>query len=770
MKSIFKKLNIEILKKIMFIFSAILFALYVFFVPSFGESKNILLRYSIYGILVLLFIISVLYCYFFVNLKLNKVCAFVAFFVIYALIGTCLYSHEFRSWLSLLLLFISFITFIYTFKILKNKYLIISLLTVGLFIFSLYFIYHYRNDIINFKNFDSFRLGDYFDNQNGVAAYAIIGVGASFYMIFFWKNKFRYLFILPLLTITLMGLTTGSKTFILLFGVFLLIYLFFVFKKHKFIYFIVVLGLLVLSIVLLNLPFLSTIKDRLLLSLGTIFGFGPKTDTSTLERAIWFDYGFYLGFKRLIFGYGTMGFAVASGVGTYSHSNFAEVFCDFGIIGFILFYTPLIIILFKSFKEKRISKEFTITFVFYYIFASISNVIYYKKFYYIILALLVYLTYFEYLQAKEKNVVKDLKNVVFTCDSMKSGGAERVISLLSNYFDDSGINVTIIGVADRENPSSFYKLNENVKYINLSNNTGKRINSFKRVHLLRKLIISLNPDIIISFLPNANIYTWLSLCTTNIPYIVSERNNPYVDPKEKLMRALKKCSFKYAKGAVFQTKDAMNYFSKDIVTKSVVIKNPVTMNYTPSMCCENKEKVVLAVGRLTEQKNYYCLLDAFKKFNAVNNNEYKLKIYGDGKLKNDLINYCNELSIASNTLFMGLDNEWQKKEYNDAVYVLSSNYEGMPNTLLEAMILGIPCVSTDCPIGASREIIVDGENGGIVPINDSDALVDKMIEIVNDDSKKYFNNTRKMINEYSIENIGKCWLKYILCLKEVVYE
>ena len=770
MRSISKKLNRDILKKFLFFTTAILFTLYVFFVPSFGESKNKLLHYSIYGILILLFIVSTIYCHLFIDLKINKICVLICSFVFYAFIGTAIYSHEFRSWLTLVLLFVSFIAFIYTFKTLKNKYLLISLISIGIFLFSLYFIYHYRKDIINFKNFESFRLGDYFDNQNGVAAYAIIGVGVSLYMICFWKNKFRYLFIIPLLTITLMGLTTGSKTFVLLFAIFVLIDLFFVFRKHKIIYFAVVAGLIVISIILLNLPFLSTIKDRLILSVGTIFGFGSKTDTSTLERAVWFDYGFYLGFKRLMFGYGVKGFAIASGVGTYAHSNFAEVFCDFGIIGFVLFYSPIILILFKSFKDKRIDKEFVITFVFYYIFASISNVIYYKKFYYLILALLVYLTYYEYLQANECKVVSELKNIVFTCDSMKSGGAERVISLLSNYMDSKNINVTIIGVADREQPLSFYSLNQNVKYLNLASKSGKKVNSFKRVYLLRKMIVDLKPDIVISFLPNANIYTWLSLFGINIPYIVSERNNPFVDPKDKLMRYLKKCSFKHADGAVFQTKYAMNYFNNDIAKKSIIIKNPISIKYVPQTCYENKDKVVLAVGRLTEQKNYYCMLDAFKKFNEINNNEYTLKIYGDGKLKNDLINYCSNIKITKNVLFMGLDNEWQKKEFKDALYILSSDYEGMPNTLLESMILGIPSISTDCPIGASKEIIIDGFNGGLVPTRDSSVLANKMNEIIHDNPKKYFDNTRKMISEYSIENIGNSWVQYILSLKEVSYE
>ena len=117
----------------------------------------------------------------------------------------------------------------------------------------------------------------------------------------FFRKKIRYTFILPSVTLLLVGITTGSRTFIFTLFIILLVFLYFKFQKHKFVYILIVLALLSLFIVLVNLPFMSTLKDRILRAFGTFFGTGTKVDTSSIERAIWMDYGFSLGFRRLLY-------------------------------------------------------------------------------------------------------------------------------------------------------------------------------------------------------------------------------------------------------------------------------------------------------------------------------------------------------------------------------------------------------------------------------------------------------------------------------------
>lgn len=759
-------------KKILFYCISVFCFLYIFCVPSFSESSFIIRFTTVYSTLFFLGTSSFLYCFLYDDLRLNKVAFFIPLFAIFAIVGTIFYSKDFVSWFSLLLLSISFFVFIYTFRAIKNKDFILSIIALAFFAFSIYFIVYFKDEILAFSSFDneSFRLGPPFDNQNGVAAYAIVGVATALYLVLFSKKKSRFLFILPILTSLLVGISTGSRTFLLALIVFVAVFLFFKFQKHKITYLIVLIALIGLSVVLLNLPFMETMKDRVIRALGTIFGFGTRVDTSTIERTIMIDYGFTLGSKNAIFGFGVNGFSIVSGIDTYAHSNYAEVLCDFGIIGLLLFYTPLFVFFIKCFTDKKVDKSLVIPFVIYYVIVSISNVIFYKKIYFLILAFLFYLVFCDGRVYKKIPLVSCVKKVVFVCDTMDSGGAEKVISTLANQMSLQDIKVNIIGVADTKPAHSFYQLNRGVDYINFSSFGGKRVKPLKRVKILRNKIKELSPDVVISFLPNANIYTALSLIGTSIPHIVSERNNPYLDPKERIVRVLKKFSFRLSDGCVFQTKDARDYYSKKIQFKSVVIKNPISVNCSVKLNPLKRDNVVLAVGRLVKQKNYHCLLDAFKIFNNNKSKMFKLKIYGDGPMKEEMVRYCDLIRLSDYVIFMGNDSNWQEKEFNDSLYVLSSDYEGMPNSLAEAMAIGIPSISTDCPTGGSRELIKDGFNGMLVPVNNPNILSQKMLEMIKEPSQKYFDNTRDMLIDYSSENITKTWIKYIKGLKREIYE
>ena len=696
------------------------------------------------------------YNFIYLDFKYCKPSILIIGFVLFSLIGTSIYSHDFRKWFSLVLLAISFFIFVHTFRVIRKKELIIGVIASAFFLFSLYFIWYYRSELINFKDVikGKFRLGNYFDNPNGVSAYAVVGFSSALYSLLFIKKPFRFFFIFPVLTNAIVGVATGSKSFIFACLLFTVVILYFVFKKHKLIYLISVVVLFGIFVLLLQLPFMATIKERIVNAFLTIFGKADKADTATIERTIWFDYGLFLGFKNGLFGYGVSGFSLYSGVGTYTHSNVSEVLCDFGYIGFVLFYLPLIILLLKAIFDKNVDKPLIICFVIYYVFIGISNVFYYKKVYYMILAICFYMAYFE---GNKKNMClmnKDIKKIVFTCDTLSSGGAERVIASLANEFSTRGINIHVIGVSDTGMVKPFYDLKD-VEYIPLCKSYNKKPMFIKRVFLLRKTIKTILPEVVISFLPHINVYTTCSLIgMNNICHIVSERNNPISDPAGVIRKIAKRISFDFADGCVFQSTGAQKAYPEPIQEKSTIILNPINVSILPQRC-KKKSNVFVNVGRFTNQKNQKSLIEAFVEFNKKYNNKYILKLYGCGPLKDELIKLSsNEVIICDP------DNKWLEKEKDSRCFILSSDYEGLPNSLMEALSIGMPCISSNCEIGGPQELYDKGFNFLLYKPGDKEELV-KSMEMVVDDHNYIYEDNISFANEMNVGRIAEEWLSYI---------
>lgn len=320
-----------------------------------------------------------------------------------------------------------------------------------------------------------------------------------------------------------------------------------------------------------------------------------------------------------------------------------------------------------------------------------------------------------------------MKKIDIITRTMTFGGAERVIAQLANYFVTQEISCRIITT---DNEEVVYPLHKKVKVVSVGKKSdNKVVDRLVRYSALRKIILSDRPDIILTMPEDTGIYVILALLGTGIPVYVSERNNPWVMPDVKITRLLRKIAYPFAKGIIFQTQMAMSFFPKYIQKKGVVLQNPVDATRIPEPYVGERKKIFAAVGRLEPQKNFPMLIKAFSDFHKKEK-DYKLVIYGEGKERGNIENLIRKLNLENAVSLPGRNRDVLNCINDCSAFILSSDYEGMPNALIEAICMGMPVISTDCPSGGPRELIHNGENGLLIEVNNVEAMKKAMIQII----------------------------------------
>lgn len=354
------------------------------------------------------------------------------------------------------------------------------------------------------------------------------------------------------------------------------------------------------------------------------------------------------------------------------------------------------------------------------------------------------------------------KKIILYIDVMYRGGAQRVMSVLAHYLIKNNYEVILINDFMPENPSKEYNLSQQIKRIYLKkNNTGNfLIKNITRVTKLRKIIKEENPDIILSFLGRPNIRMLLSSIGIKVKKVVSVRNDPTKEYGNNIFkRIITNLFFLLADGYVFQTADAQKYFIKKIQKKSKIILNPIDDKFYNIKLAKNRHNII-TVGRLEPQKNHKLLLDAYSEIVKEYPQE-DLIIYGDGSLKQELENYALKKNIYKKVHFKGNIENIEKELSKAKVFILTSDYEGLPNALMEAMALGIACISTDCSCGGPRELIKNNKQGILVPCNDCDKLIDAIKKVLDSDFIKMGINAKLRAEKFKTNKIMKEWEEYL---------
>ena len=248
--------------------------------------------------------------------------------------------------------------------------------------------------------------------------------------------------------------------------------------------------------------------------------------------------------------------------------------------------------------------------------------------------------------------------------------------------------------------------------------------------------------------------------------IVSERSDP--DRYGFAIKVLLKNLLKRADGFVAQLPNVLKYYEKPLIDcKTTVIPNGIDAKCGCNSTTDPiREKRILSAGRLIPVKNHACLIRAFS-YLAREHPEYRLVIYGEGKLRHWLEKLIIKLNLEDKVSMPGYDDDIRSQMRNSELFVLPSRHEGIPNVLLEAMAEGMCVIAADCPIGGPAYLIHDSETGFLVPVDDDRALFEKMSYVIDKGlCRDIGDNASKRISEFDDDAVNDRWMEFVSSFSE----
>lgn len=331
--------------------------------------------------------------------------------------------------------------------------------------------------------------------------------------------------------------------------------------------------------------------------------------------------------------------------------------------------------------------------------------------------------------------------ILFFVSSMHAGGAERVAATLATAWAARGDTVTLAPTFTKKG-QLFYRLGRSVKLVWLADRMGwlgkTRLAGLRKLFAIRRLVKETQPDVIVSFLTNVNVMVLLAAGRMGVPIIVCERTNPAVSTSAgRRLPALRRYTYPQATIVTLQSQDSVQAFANMVpgIRELAVIPNPLP----PELLNAPRTRVaktptaryrLVAMGRLVDFKRFDALIGVFAQL-AAQYPEWDLYIWGEGPSRPQLLTVIQDAGLEARVFLPGrTDDPWTELAAGD-IFVLTSQVEGFPNVLLEAMALGLPCVTVDCPSGP-REMSRDGQDALLVPVDDQAALQNALVQLMGD--------------------------------------
>lgn len=341
--------------------------------------------------------------------------------------------------------------------------------------------------------------------------------------------------------------------------------------------------------------------------------------------------------------------------------------------------------------------------------------------------------------------------------SLSNGGSERVMTLLANAFAERGLKSKMVLL--RAGKDGTYATSPKLTVQQMTYQTKNRALLFLiRWRRIRKMVRKEKPKCVICFMWDLNALTLLACLGLKCKVLVSERAYPPMARQGLHRWFTEHCLYRTAHRVVFQTEQVKQFFTDQVKRRSVVIPNPINAEIREPWEGERKKEVVSA-GRFVNQKNFSLLMRSFAAFRGTHP-EWKLTIYGDGRLREKLETEAKELGIDDAVSMPGFVENLPDRMRESGMYVSSSDFEGISNVMLEAMASGLPSICTDCPVGGASLAIQDGVNGLLVPVGGEREITAAMGRIADEPemAARIGREAVKVRERFSIDTIVQKWV------------
>ncbi len=360
--------------------------------------------------------------------------------------------------------------------------------------------------------------------------------------------------------------------------------------------------------------------------------------------------------------------------------------------------------------------------------------------------------------------------IAFILPTFTAGGAERVASLLCNYWAEQGHDVTALtfeGAGDER----IYRLDDRVTLRGIDAlNRNRRLTArvggnFRRLARLRAALKTFKPDAVVAFTTEANVVAIWSALGLGVPVVVSERNQPDRPGLGRFTRAARRLSYPLAAAVVVQTEAIAQWARARFAGPVHVLPNPIRLaSWGDVAGAVSATKRIVAAGRLVPQKGFDVLIASFSAL-ADAYPDWQLVIYGDGGEREALETQAMRLGLGDRVALPGISQDLRAAFAEADLFVLPSRYEGYPNVLLEALASGCAVIATDCP-GATAEILEGGRYGLLVEPGSEAALSTGLERMMSDQAlrRRFAAQAREAVSALDVEVVGRRWLELFASL------